>query len=160
MVGTCLQEQHGVRQLLVHNQHLVGFQVYSAPAGPFEAQAVLLSPFAQNTFACRDFFGLLRNIISGLFIWLDRLEAALTAHLRTKPASWSPMPTCPFFFLPVGYPAGVTRYDTDYFPIPLCDGSDPLPWTVSVQSGEKPREEKCDAPAAPAEAPSAEANLT
>jgi hypothetical protein len=130
------KQKQGARQLLVHNQHLVEFQGYLDPGGPFKAQAVLMSPFAQNVFACSDFFGLLGNILSDLFGWLDRLEIALTTHLNTKSASWSPRPTCPAFLLPVGYPTGVTRYDTDYFPIPLCDGSDPLPWTVSVQSGE------------------------
>ena len=126
------KQKQGARQLLVHNQHLVSFQVSSAPGRPREARAVVMSPFAQNILACSDFFGLLRDIMSDLFVWLDRLEAALTAHLRTKSADWEPIPTCPFFLLPVGYPEGVTRYDRNYFPIPLCDGSDDLPWSVSV----------------------------
>ncbi len=126
------KKEQGARQLLVHNQHLVGFQVSSALGAPFEARAVLLSPFAQNWFACSDFFELLRDIMSGLFVWLDRLEAALVSHLQMKVAGWSPMPTCPCFLLPVGYPEGVTRYVLEYFPIPVCDGSDNLPWSVSV----------------------------
>jgi len=128
------KKERGARQLLIHNQHLVSFQVSSAPGGPFEARAVVMSPFAQNTFAHRDFFGLLRDILSGLFAWLDRLEAALTTHLLTKSVDWEPIPTCPSLLLPVGYPEGITRYDRDYFPIPLCDGSDELPWSVSVPS--------------------------
>ncbi len=127
------KQKQGARQLLVHNQHVVAFQLSSAPSHEsFEVRAVLMSPFAQNTFACSDFFGLLRDLLSSLFDWLDRLEIALTSHLRAQSASWSPMPTCPGFPLPIGYPAGVTRYDADYFPIPLCNGSDSLPWTVNI----------------------------
>lgn len=122
----------GARQMMVHNQHLVDFQLSSAPGGPMEVRSVVMSPFAQNTFACRDFFGLLRDILSGLFGWLDRLEAALLSHLQTKGGGWSFPATCPFFFLPVGHPEGTTRYDRHYFPIPVCDGSDELPWSVSV----------------------------
>ena len=50
-----------------------------------------MSPFSQNIFACRDFFGLLRDILSGLFGWFDRLEVALT-HVTYAPG------------LPVGRP--------------------------------------------------------
>ncbi len=125
----------GGRQLMIHNQHLVGFQLSSPPNGPMEVRSVVMSPFAQNTFACRDFFGLLRGILSGLFGWLDRLEHALVSHLQTKQVGWCPRPACPCFLLPVGYPEGTTRYDRDYFPIPLCDGSDELPWSVSLLSG-------------------------
>lgn len=129
------KREQGARQLLVHNQHLVSFQVSSALGGPFEAQAVLMSPFAESTFACGDFFGLLRSLLSDLFGWLDRLEVALTSHLSMKMTGWSPRPNCPFLLLPVGYPEGLTRYDPVYFPIPLCEGADPLPWSVSVQPG-------------------------
>lgn len=128
------KKEQGARQLLVHNQHLVAFQISSVAHGPFEASAVLMSPFAQTTFACCDFFGLLRDILSGLFGWLDHLEAALASHLKSRAPGWLPVTMCPFFFLPVGYPGGVTRYDWKYFPIPLCDGSDSLPWSVSVAS--------------------------
>lgn len=122
----------GARQLMIHNQHLVGFQLSSALNGSMEVRSVVMSPFAQHTFACGDFFGLLRDILSGLFGWLDRLESALVSHLQAKGVGWLPGPTCPCFLLPVGYPAGTTWYDRDYFPIPLCDGSDELPWSVSV----------------------------
>lgn len=130
----------GARQLMIHNQHLVGFQLSSVPGGPMEVRSVVMSPFAQNTFACGDFFGLLRDILTGLFGWLDRLEGALVSHLQAKAVGWSPRPTCPCFLLPVGYPVGTTRYDRDYFPIPLCDGSDELPWSVSVPSGNEHNE--------------------
>lgn len=130
----------GARQLLIHNQHLVGFQLSSEPGGPLEVRSVVMSPFAQNTFACADFFGLLRDILTGLFGWLDRLELALTTHLQDRATGWSPRPTCPFFLLPVGYPPGTTRYDREYFPLPLCDGSDDLPWSVSLPSGNEQNE--------------------
>lgn len=133
------KREQGARQLLVHNQHLVSFQLSSAPGGPYEARAVLMSPFAERTFACWDFFGLLRSLLSDLFGWLDRLEVALTSHLRMKATGWSPWPNCPSLLLPVGYPEGLTRYDPVYFPIPLCEGADPLPWSVSVQTGESAR---------------------
>jgi hypothetical protein len=127
----------GARQLMVHNQHLVAFQLSSAPNSPMEVRSVVMSPFAQNTFACTDLFGLLRDVLSGLFGWLDRLEGALVSQLRANVNGWSPRPTCPCFLLPVGYPAGTTQYDREYFPISLCDGSDELPWSVSVQSGDE-----------------------
>ena len=122
----------GARQLIVHNQHLVNFQLSSAPGGPMEVRSVISSPFAKNTFACGDFFVVLRDILSGLFGWLDRLEAALVSHLQVNAVDWSPIPNCPFFLLPVGYPSGVTRYEQEYFSLPLCDDSDNLPWSVSV----------------------------
>jgi hypothetical protein len=130
----------GARQLMIHNQHLVGFQLSSAPNGPMEIRSVVMSPFAQKTFACSDFFGLLRDILSGLFGWLDRLEAALVSRLQAKAVGWLPDPTCPYFLLPVGHPEGTTRYDREYFPIPLCDGSDELPWSVSMSHGREHNE--------------------
>lgn len=129
------KKRQGARQLLVHNQHLVEFQTSMAPGMPYKSQAFLIAPYWGNTGPAIDFFGLLRDILSALFDWLDRLELALTNHLRTKSTNWSPMLTCPSILLPVGYPPGVTRYHADYFPIPLCDGSDALPWTVSVGPG-------------------------
>jgi hypothetical protein len=129
-------KKKGARQLLIHNQHLVGFQASSAPGGgePFKVWATLKSPFAESTFVSGDFFSLLRNLLTDLFVWFDQLEIALTSHLLTRATGWSPMSWCPCFMLPVGYPMGVTRYEPDYFPLPLCDGSDPLPWTMEVQS--------------------------
>jgi hypothetical protein len=129
------QRGQGARQQLVHNQHLVQFQAYMMPGMPYQSQAFLIAPYGANTGPAIDFFGLLRDILSALFNWLDRLELALTNHLRTKSANWSPMLNCPCILLPVGYPPGATQYDADYFPIPLCDGSDALPWTVNVEPG-------------------------
>ncbi len=126
------QKGKGARQLLVHNQHLVGFQLSSSPGGPLEATAVVKSPFSQKTFACVDFFGLLNQVLCDLFDWLDRLEATLASYLSNKNNGWSPRKTCWSFLLPIGYPLGNTRFDPAYFPLPLCDGSDPLPWTVTV----------------------------
>jgi hypothetical protein len=122
----------GARQLMVHNHHLVEFQLSSPPGGPMEVRAVVMSPYAQNTYACHDFFGLLHDVLSGLFGWLDRLEAALVSHLQTKAVGWSPPATCLAFPLPVGYPPGLTWYDQRYFPIPVCDDSDELPLSISV----------------------------
>jgi hypothetical protein len=121
----------GARQLMVHNHHLVGFQLSSAPGGPMEVRSVVMSPYAEKTFACGDFFGLLYDVLCGLFGWLDRLEAVLASHLQQQAVGWSPPATCPSFPLPVGYPPGITRYDQRYFPIPVCDGSDELPLSVS-----------------------------
>ena len=125
----------GARQLMVHNHHLVRFQLSSDPGGPVEVRSVVQSPFAQRTFAITDFFGVLRDVLFGLFEWLDRLEETLVAVLQLKVAGWSPIATVPFFYLPVGYPAGTTRYEREYFPIPTCDGSDALPWSITIQSG-------------------------
>jgi hypothetical protein len=95
-----------------------------------EAGAFLMSPFAGNPL--HEFFDLLRKIFADLFDWLDRLESAMTAYLRVKSSVWSPQLECPFFTLPVGYPQGTTMFHPDYFVLPLCDGSDPLPWEMTV----------------------------
>lgn len=95
-----------------------------------------MSPFAQQTFATEDFFGLLRDILSGLFQWLDRPELALVSVLQSKDGDWAPSAPVPFYYLPVGYPDGTTRYEREYFPIPVCDGSDALPWSITVQRDE------------------------
>jgi hypothetical protein len=120
----------GARQLMVHNHHLVEFQLSSPPGGPMEVRSVVASPYAQKTFACRDFFGLQHDVLSGLFEWLDRLEVTLGSHLQHQAVGWSPPTTYPSFPLPMGYPPGITRYDQRYFPIPVCDGSDELPLSV------------------------------
>jgi hypothetical protein len=123
----------GGRQLLIHNQYFVTFQGTKSDGQPFEAQAFVMTPFAQTP--CPHFLSLLRAIFAGLFDWLDRLEVAMTTYLRTKSSTWSPQPGCPFFMLPVGYPPGTTTFHQDYFALPLCNGSDPLPWTTTVSSG-------------------------
>ena len=121
---------------MVHNHHLVGFQISSTPGGQTEVRSVVVSPFAQSTFAIHDFFVALRNILGGLFDWLDRLEVALVSILQSKATGWSPSLAVPFFLLPVGYPAGTTKYEKEYFPIPTCDGSDELPWSITVRATE------------------------
>jgi hypothetical protein len=123
----------GGRQLLIHNQHFVTFQASAAEGQPFQVHAFLMTPFAQTSLP--NFFAMLRGILAGLFDWLDRLEAALTAHLRARSA-WVPDARCWSFPLPVGYPPGTTQFHPDYFVLPLCDGSDPLPWQTTVALGE------------------------
>lgn len=124
----------GARQLVVHNQHSVGFQLSSAPNGPMEVRSLVMSLHADRSVPCPDFFGLLRDVLLGFYGWLDRLEATLSAHLQVAAPRWMPRPGCASFPLPVGYPLGTTRYEREYFPLPLCDGSDPLPWSVSIDA--------------------------
>jgi hypothetical protein len=119
----------GARQLLIHNQHLVSFECEQSPGQPYETRALLISPFPATSMQS-DYFRELREIFAGLFDWLDRLEAALIEHLRGTLVGWSPMRRSSSFNLPVGYPEGPTVYDSTYFPLPLCDGSDALPWTI------------------------------
>ncbi|MFZ5930240.1 MAG: hypothetical protein ACOY15_03375 [Pseudomonadota bacterium] len=128
----------GARQLLVHNHYFVNFQLSGAPDAPLKAQASLLSPFAENVVASGDFFGLLRDLLSSLFDWLDRLEIILTSYLCKKYPGWSPTLSCYNLSLPIGYPLELVRYEMEYFPIPLCEGSDALPWTILSPVYSKP----------------------
>lgn len=121
----------GCRQLLIHNQHCITFQGAADAGQPFEAQAILMLPFGQTQIP--DFFGLLRRILANLFDWLDRLAVTLTALLSAK-STWVPAPQCWFQLLPVGYPPGTTHLHPTYFVLPLCDGSDPLHWSMEVVS--------------------------
>ncbi|CAG9934202.1 hypothetical protein [Candidatus Nitrotoga arctica] len=122
----------GARQLVIHNQHLIDFQLSSVPGGPIEARAIILSPHALEPFPCTDYFGLLHRVLGGLFAWLDDVERVLILHLKAVDSSWQPMSFCPGFSLPVGYPLGITRYSKEYFPVPACDGSEELPWSIEV----------------------------
>jgi hypothetical protein len=97
---------------------------------PYKSQAFQISPDWCGNILSIDFFEAPRDILSNLFDWLDRLELTLTNHLFNRSASWSCPLVCPAVHLPVGYPLGVTQYVSDYFPIPLGVGSDPLPWTI------------------------------
>jgi hypothetical protein len=117
----------GGRQLLIHNHHFVSFQGCLTPGSPAEVDAYLTTPFSKTPLL--HFFNLLHDILASLFDWLDRLEVALTAHLQATSA-WVPNPKCPRIPLPVGYPPGTTVLNPNYFVLPLCDGSDPLPWTA------------------------------
>jgi hypothetical protein len=119
----------GGRQLIIHNQSLVEFHGCSAGA-----QAHLIRPYGEGP--SLDFFKLLSNIFANLFDWLERLESTMTAYLHTKSSNWHPKsisPECPYFRLPIGLPHGTTTLHPEYFVFPLCNGSDPLPWTVTVQ---------------------------
>ena len=122
----------GARQLVIHNQHLVGFQLTSAPGGPMEATALISSPHAKEPFPCKDYFGLLRCVLGELFAWLDEAERVVVLHMKAVDRSWHPMLFCPGFGLPIGYPLGTTYYSREYFPVPVCDGSEALPWSVEV----------------------------
>lgn len=124
------EQRQGVRKLLVHNQHLVQFQGAGAGDGNFEAQAMLISPMGQSPLPTRDFYTLLRDILVNLCNWLDRLEVALKDHLTLKDAAYKWPTRCSLIALPVGYPPGPTTLEADYLPLPMCDGSDPLPWTI------------------------------
>ena len=126
----------GARQLVTHNQHLVDFQLSSAPDGPMEARALIRSPYAENPFPCTDFFALLRRLFDDLFMWLDDLEAVLIDHLKAQVPAWQPQVCCPSLLLPVGYPIGKTVYSREYFPISPCDDSEDLPWTIEVRGPE------------------------
>lgn len=126
----------GARQLLIHNQHVVTFQGSQSPGGPMEANAVLRAPFGQTPVAF-DFFVVLRELFTKLCDWLDRLEAALTAHLPiVPPPAWWPKGFCPRILLPLGCPMTGVQFSEQYFPLPLCDGSDALPWEFAPPSFE------------------------
>lgn len=118
----------GARQLLIHNQHVVEFQGARSPGCPMEAQA-FLQPTTGQRVSVGDFFALLRELLAKLCDWLDRLETALTAILPVHPKpSYAPKEFCPRILFPLGHPVNGIRYSEQYFPLPLCDGSDPLPW--------------------------------
>jgi hypothetical protein len=120
----------GARQLLIHNQHLITFQGARSPGADYEAQAILHSPLGKSNTV--DFFAHTRSIFASLCDWLDRLEAALTTHMHATQPTWSPPTRCPFLCFPVGGPQDPVVYQAAYFPLPLCDGSDPLPWTENA----------------------------
>lgn len=118
----------GARQLLIHNQHMVTFQAAQSPGCPMEATAFLVSPGGRTPMA-GDFSVRLREILSKLCDWLDRLEAILTASLPVQPPpAWFPSGFCPCIGLPLGHPQTGLVLTERHFPLPLCDGSDPLPW--------------------------------
>jgi hypothetical protein len=127
--GLAFERLVGARQLLIHNRYLITFGGTSTPGQPFEAQAVLHCPAGKTPI---DFFAHLRAIFADLFDWLDQLEAALKTYLVNKVPSWSPTPQASLWQLPVGYPPGSFTYDPVYFPLPLCNGSDSLPWEMTV----------------------------
>jgi hypothetical protein len=94
-----------------------------------EAKANLISAYQKHAID-GDFFKLLRDILTSLCDWLDRLEDALVKHLQTLISAWKPMSQCPSILLGLGFPMSGVNYHPLYFPIPLCDGADPLPWAI------------------------------
>jgi hypothetical protein len=121
----------GARQLIIHNHYVVTFQGAQASSGPMEAEANLISAYHKHAID-GGFFKLLREILASLCDWLDRLEDALVAHLQTRDSTWKPMSQCPFILLGLGFPMSGVNHHPLYFPLPLCDGSDPLPWTIGA----------------------------
>jgi hypothetical protein len=119
--------RHGARQLLIHNQFIVTFQGTQAEGMPIEAQAHLVSAYQQHALG-GDFFALLREILLDLCNWLDALEGDLVAHLSMKDSTWKPLAYCPSILLGLGVPATGVVYHPQYYPLPLCDQADPLPW--------------------------------
>jgi hypothetical protein len=123
----------GARQLLIHNQHLITFGGVKSPGSDYEAYAMLPAPLGKSS--SFDFFAHMRSIFGSLCDWLDRLEVALTTHMQVTHPTWSPPPQCPLLWLPVGGPQRPVVYQATYFPLPTCDGSDPLPWTENAVFG-------------------------
>jgi hypothetical protein len=119
---------HGARQLLIHNHYVVTFHGAQSPGGTMEAKANLISTYQKHPID-GDFLRLLRDILASLCDWLDRLEDALVKHLQTLNSTWKPMPRCPSIHLGLGLPVSGVTYHPQYFPLPLCEGADPLPWT-------------------------------
>ena len=130
---------HGARQLLIHNHYVVTFHGAQTTSGPMEAKANLISAYQKHAID-GDFFRLLRDILTSLCDWLDRLEDALVKHLQTLISAWKPMSQCPFILRGLGFPMSGVNYHPLYFPIPLCDGADPLPWAIGppVREGAAP----------------------
>lgn len=126
----------GTRQLLMHNHHQIEFQIVSEPNHEPTIRAYICSPYSEpdgSTFI--DFFDVTRRILSDLFCWFDRLETSLTLILESK--CGRPLEEKPsFILLPVGYEFGEHTLTPDYLPVPLCDGSDPLPWTMHISANE------------------------
>lgn len=123
------KRHHGARQLLIHNHYVVTFHGSQSPGGPMEAKANLISPYQKHSID-GDFFSLLREILTSFCDWLDRLEGALITYLQSLNSAWKPMSQCPIILLGLGFPMSGVNYDREYFPLPLCDGADPLPWTI------------------------------
>ncbi|MFO0812134.1 MAG: hypothetical protein U0796_02885 [Gemmatales bacterium] len=150
---------HGARQLLIHNHYVVTFNGAQSPGGPMEAKANLISAYQEPTID-HDFFRLLRDILTSLCEWLDRLEDALVRHLQTLNSTWKPLPQCPCIHLGLGLPMSGVSYHPLYFPLPLCDGADPLPWTYGppVREGAEPPQLEKSSDAEPLYSPGRQAS--
>ena len=135
----------GMRQLVVHNQHLVEFQVSTLPDQEPTVEGFLQSPYGATGIKWQDFMAVIRRALLGLCEWLDRLEQTLRAHLVAGGDGrqlWG-------FTFPIGYAMGTTLLDPRYFLLPLCDGSDPLPWSIDVYQGESSKVLRPKRPSAP-----------
>jgi hypothetical protein len=117
------RHRSGARQLLIHNQFIVAFQAAIPPGKPLEVQANLISAYKEVPVG-GDFSARLRAILTDLCNWLDGLEEDLVTYLLSKDPSWKPMVECPRVLLGLG----PVVYHSQYFPLPLCEHSDPLPW--------------------------------
>lgn len=146
--------RHGARQLLIHNHYVVTFHGAQSPGGPMEAKASLISAYQKHAID-DDFLGLLRDILASLCDWLDRLEEGLVQYLQTLNSTWKPMSRCPSIGLGLGLPLSGVNYHPLYFPLPLCDGADPLPWAYGppVREGEVPTRAEKPSEAEPGTAP-------
>lgn len=134
--GLGFRRGSGMRQLLMHNHHQIEFQISSGPGSEPTVRAYIVSPHSASHGSIHvDFFDVTRRLLSDLFCWLDRLETSLVSileskrgqHLETEPS---------FILLPVGYEFGEYILSPEYLPVPLCEGSDPLPWTMNVSPSE------------------------
>lgn len=119
-----------------------------------EAKASLISAYQKHAID-DDFLGLLRDILASLCDWLDRLEEGLVQYLQTLNSTWKPMSRCPSIGLGLGLPLSGVNYHPLYFPLPLCDGADPLPWAYGppVREGEVPTRAEKPSEAEPGTAP-------
>ena len=129
MVGSRVQATAGRPTAHVHNRYVVTFQGNQLLGGSMEANAYLFSAYQMDQIA-GNFFKLLRNILTNLCEWLDSVEEALVKHLETQSSIWKPMVRCPLIPLGLGFPTSGVTYHPLYFPVPLCEGADPLPWTI------------------------------
>lgn len=126
----------GARQLLMHNHHQIEFQINSGPSGEPTVKAYICSPYsASGGSNFVDFFDITKQLLADLFSWLDRLEILLASILESKYGQ-APEIAPSLILLPVGYELGKHVLYPEYFPVPLCDGSDPLPWIMNLSLNE------------------------
>lgn len=121
----------GMRQLLVHLQHLVEFQGSSSEGGPLTVKAFLHVPIGQERVGdWIEYFDEMRELLADFATWCDRVEAVL-APLLSIPESIASRVTA--WVLPTEYSLGCHLYGAKYQVLPVCDGADPLPWTIRVE---------------------------
>lgn len=126
----------GARQLLMHKHHQIEFQISSESSREPIVKAYICSQYsASDGSNFVDFFAVTQRLLTKLFSWLDRLEISLASILESKYGR-APETAPSIILLPPGYELGELTLYPEYFPIPLCEGSDPLPWTMNVRSNE------------------------